>query len=186
MKKMFAVALASVGIVVGVQATVYEYNGHYYEYVYTEGLTWDQASALASTMTYNGYVGQLVTLNTEGEYNFLVSTFGGGDLDNWSIAYIGAKNVSGTYTWIDGTGAVDFSGWSASPYASGQPNASYYSLTMVGTSYNSGKIGVSSAASTATLGDMIVEYVPVPEPTCLALMAVGCAAFGLRRRVKRA
>lgn len=175
MKAWIFCLLAAVTAFTCAQAGVVEYGGHYYELVKTGG-TWDEINALANARSYNGYSGHLATWNNEAEYSFIKSNVG---LDTWTIAAVGAYNDNGTYSWVNGEGAVNFSGWSTSPWSSGEPNSANYGTAMGGSGY-SYRLG--SYSATAGIGEFVVEYEAVPEPAGLALVAVGLVAVALRRR----
>ena len=182
MNRIGIATLAVLGLFAVAQAApvLYAGNGHYYEYVNSGvGPTWDLANAQASGMTYAGLSGHLATLNTEAEYTFVnnyLNTVGA----SWDLAVVGGHNVAGTYTWVNGEGAMNFAGWGSSPWAAGEPNMGQYGVTMGNVDYDNTLV---SQASGNGFGDMIVEYQAVPEPSSLMLLAIGCAAIVGRRRV---
>jgi hypothetical protein len=64
---------------------VHSFGDHYYE-LGEESLSWSAASTRASSYTFKGAVGHLVTITTEAEKNFLASIratgwAGGNDID---------------------------------------------------------------------------------------------------------
>ncbi len=183
MNRIGIAALAVMGLL-GVSwagVSVVELNGHYYQYVNIAGLSWDQAEAQASGMSYLGLNGHLATLNTQAEYTFVnnyLNTVG----SSWDLAAVGGRNVAGTYTWINGEGAMNFAGWSSSPWYTdaGDPQAGNYGVAMGNSDYNNSLL---TQHVSMGFGDMLVEYQAVPEPSSLLLLAVGCAAIVGRRRV---
>jgi hypothetical protein len=72
-------------------------NGHYYELV-TAPLTWNAARAEAESRTFMGSPGQLLTINSQGENDFIVATFG----ESLREKSIGGQLVNGQWTWITG------------------------------------------------------------------------------------
>jgi hypothetical protein len=74
-------------------------NGHYYELVRTDGVTWKQAVELAAKSTYRGMQGYLTTITSEAENEFLSLNFG-----QVESVWAGAtdEEVEGVWTWICG------------------------------------------------------------------------------------
>jgi len=91
-------------------------NGHYYQYVQSEGITWFEANDRASGSKYKGFNGYLVTINTPEEHNFLLQNFMHYD----NAIYIGASDAAseGTWKWLNentifysGSNCVGFCLW---------------------------------------------------------------------------
>lgn len=149
-----------------------EFGGHYYEFGGYGG-TWDECNAHATTLTYLGMAGHLVTLNTEAEYNFLVSCNFDGP---WSIGWVGAYNDNGTYKWTNNEGPLETSTWSFDPMVN--YNTSNYGVTLGGSGYGSRlTTEVSSYGA-----QIIVEYEPIPEPATAGLFFAGFALLMRRRK----
>ena len=56
-------------------------NGHYYEIVLSDWITWNDARAGAAAMSYAGVDGHLATFTTSAEQDFLVGVYGGAPMD---------------------------------------------------------------------------------------------------------
>lgn len=83
-------------------------NGHYYEFVSTT-LSWTAAQAAASSSTFNGLTGYLVTITSEVESDFVFSKVPS-DVTAWAGA--SDASVEGEWRWITGpeTGTQFWSG----------------------------------------------------------------------------
>lgn len=176
MKKWVFYLFMMGGMFIGAQASLIEYGGHYYGFVKTYG-TWDEVNALAnsSTIVTNDitFAGHLWTLSSQDEYTSIRANLG---FAQWEIAFIGARNVDDTYTWVNDEGAVDFEGWIATIWNS--PNYTHYGTSIGGSGYGYG-LGTQDAGATY---QYVIEYEAIPEPTGLALVAVGLVTVaGLRK-----
>jgi len=163
------------GAFTNAQASV-EYGGHYYEFAKTYG-TWDEVNTMANTSTKTfesvTYAGHLWTLNSQSEYTSVASNLG---FSSWEIAWVGARNVNGTYTWVNNEGAVDFTGWISGIWSN--PNTADYGASIGGAGYGY-DLGTQSSSATC---QYVIEYESVPEPTSLVLVAFGTIAMALKRR----
>lgn len=167
-------------------------TGSYYDYVNQDqttgqyrGWTWLEAKADAESRTYQGRQGHLVTLTSQPEEQIL--------RDNWwaDILY-GQPHIGG----FRAAGADPVTGWE---WVTGEPFV--YTNWRQGEPNNAGGLEVylhyqsTDVASTTQYGtwgwnDMLrevrpyfIEYsAPVPEPSALALLALGGAVAARRRR----
>jgi large repetitive protein len=75
----------------------YPLNGHYYEFVAANAITWDAANTAASARTLYGLNGYLATITSASENAFIYPKLGG---DGW----IGASDAAseGVWTWVTG------------------------------------------------------------------------------------
>jgi hypothetical protein len=71
-------------------------NGHFYNYVATSS-TWDQAAALAASLTHNGQPGYLATITSAGENNVIINNFN-------LLGWLGGNDaaVEGEWRWVVG------------------------------------------------------------------------------------
>lgn len=165
-----------VAIVAGLSAVAcaapIEWGGHYYA-VISSGGTWAQAETAAASLSYNGYIGHLATINSEDEFTFLKTMPGLGD---WNITWIGAHESGGDYIWVNGEGALDFSGWSTSPWESGEPSGNY-GVAITGSGY-----GSLIRTQPGDCGEYIVEYQAIPEPASILMIGLGGSLIALYRR----
>ncbi len=87
-------------------------NDHYYDFVdFGTNTSWTEANAYASSHTYLGLSGHLVTENSQPEDDFLHNAFG---------SYIGDPNtgVPGIYAWI---GLTDIGSTGSFHWITGEP-----------------------------------------------------------------
>jgi len=150
---------------------VVEWNANYYQVISYNG-TWDEAKTAAEGLSYNGYAGHLVTLNSEDEFDFVKTITGLGD---WNITWIGGYKSGSDYFWVNDEGTLDFSEWSADPWEEGYP-AGDKGVAITGSGY-----GSNIRTQPGTCGEYIVEY-SIPEPASAMLIACGAALIGLYRR----
>jgi hypothetical protein len=91
-------------------------NGHFYQYVRQPGLSWTEASAAASQMSYNGWSGHLVSIAYGSENAFVNALRNGGDMRAW-IGLSDPNGIAeGSWRWITGE-TFDYSNWGP-----GEPN----------------------------------------------------------------
>lgn len=110
-------------------AEKFEFNGHTYELVIAEDISWDSAKAAAEASMLGGTPGHLATITSAAENDFLFSLIAPPILAAFpgkSEAWIGGSQPSGTdWEWVNGEGMIPPSGQSTNPYANwhpGEPN----------------------------------------------------------------
>lgn len=154
-------------------------NGHWYEFVSTTK-SWTNALADASSSTFMGMTGHLVTITDAAENAFVLS------VTNGARAWIGATD-------LDAFSSEGNFVWAAGPEA-GTPLA--YSNWIPGEPNNLGNIGEDfvEMRSNGQWNDLpsymrlgyVVEYspAPVPLPAGLPLVLTGVGALAVMRRRK--
>lgn len=86
--------------------TVNPANNHTYQFI-NIGSTWTDAQAAASSMTYRGRTGHLVTIADAAENSFVLTLLPG---DAGSAVWIGATETGGTLSWVTGE-PVTYTNW---------------------------------------------------------------------------
>lgn len=176
-----AVAVAFGGVSAALAGGPYYWsgNGHYYDVIHDDTLTWEQARDLAGAMTYNDgfndYAGYLATITTQDENDWLRGT-----VDVVGM-YLGGEHMggaAGNYGWITGESWTAFD---AGHWAGGEPNGDSGGLQYAWT----GEDGFNDLLRNQNYGSLtpgyVVEFELVPEPASLAVLAAG-ALFVFRRR----
>ena len=178
---MSIVTLCFVSLDAVAEPQYYAGTGHYYELV--DGVTqWGEAKTEAESQSYLGYAGYLATITSEGENDFVDSTF----LATTSVhsTFVGGTKESGNWEWITGES------WSYTNWDPGEPSGGGEErLAMLAAGTGGGSHDVRGAwndvqnfASYPNYG-YIVEY-PVPESSVLALLVLGGFGLLVRRRKK--
>ena len=154
------------------------FNGHEYDVVLAPGMTWEQARTAAMAL---GAGWDLATIGTAPENAFVESILpAAGERSHF---WIGANDlvVEGSFQWVDGTPFAFTDWWGGEPNDVGNEDYLAYDIRSGTWAWND----ASNIASTLQLIRGFVaerELRAAPEPATLALLAVGAAAAGLRRR----
>lgn len=161
-------------------------NDHYYDLI-DQSLVWSDAEALAESLTYAGYKGHLVTINSAEENLWLTSTFGG-NLTN-PFHWIGAYQLDGSlldqgWAWITGEP------WTFQNWANGEPNNFWGNEDAIHFWVDIDANGQTWADTLSSFSfPSLVEYEPaqlIPTPSTLLLFSPMLAALaGLQKRRKR-
>ena len=81
---------------------IYEFNGHYYEYVEVSSLTWEQAKTLSESRSYQGAQGYLATVTSIEERNFIDQVIFGSDKPDNIFVGGSDANAEGIWRWVTG------------------------------------------------------------------------------------
>lgn len=113
--RLVFLAVFVLGLFASAVSQVYYFagNGHYYELVATPR-TWDLARDEATTRTYFGVTGHLLTISNQAENDFIVATWG----ETAREKYIGGHTTASVWGWVTGEPFV-YTNW-----APGEPNGS--------------------------------------------------------------
>lgn len=173
-------------------------NGHYYDFVPANGISWNAARAGASSMSFNGQSGHLVTITSAGENAFLSANFNIGGRFNlaWTGGFEPADN--GVWRWADGPEAgVQFSNFAAPTAPFNYANWGGIEPNDVGATEDFMAFNIGSFFSGIAPGQWadspqnpppgsdpvrgyLVEYVaPVPEPASFLVWSLAAMCMGL-------
>ena len=168
-------------------------NGHYYQ-PFFEGIPWPNARDAAAAQSHLGYIGHLVTIDSQAENNFVFGSvyapnfpqFNGPGQSSWvwlgGFQTNGSAEPAGGWSWVTGE-PFDYSRWDSGQPSdvSGNPNG--FAQNFLHMWYQ----GYWNDASGPGFGGgdvhgYIVEYEPVPEPSVFALFVVAILALAVCRR----
>lgn len=164
--------------------TTWAGNGHEYEVITSEGVTWTDAMAAAGAM---GPGWHLVTITSADENNFVKSLLSTAENDR-SHYWLGGTDaaVEGTWAWVTGEAWGYTNWWNGEPNNSGDED--YLAMDLRGAAYawNDAPNNVGQIFQGFSNG-YIIERVAsqVPEPGVLSLLALGLLGAGVARRRSR-
>lgn len=151
-------------------------NGHQYEVVSAQGISWADARTAAQNM---GTGWDLATITSQGEQDFIATLIGpaNGTLLEY---YIGGTYSNGSWQWVTNEPFV-FTYW-----GTGEPNGNYSEPCMAldGRYHvpNWGWNDYTGAGASFLLGYVAEQHNAVPVPATILLLAPGLAGMAAARR----
>lgn len=155
-------------------------NGHEYELVNSEGISWVNANAEATRAGW-----YLVTVTSAAEHDFIVANIlSGGSTTSRSHYWIGGTDAEqeGDFRWVNGDAWGYTNWWSGEPNNSG--NEDYVAYDYRGSwAWNDAPNNLAEVYgfSRGYLRERNVGT-SVPEPVTIGLLGLGLLAIGLGRR----
>ena len=169
---------------------IYGANGHAYEVIIADAITWNDANAAATSSIFMGQSGHLATITSLGEDIFVenlraaaLGTSGFADSEAWIGGFqpAGSTEPGGGWAWVNGEGllADGYTNW-----AGGEPNDVGGGEGFLAIGLN-GLFGWNDEGNLGGIGGYVVEYsLPVPEPTTVTLLGLGVVSLAALRRRK--
>ena len=168
---------------VAAQAGTIWINGHEYEVVTSEGITWTAAKSAAEADGWS-----LATIGSAEENDFIKSLLSS-SLAVRSHFWLGAtdQDAEGVFKWIDGTPWSFLDWWGGEPNNSGDEDFLAMDLRSGAWAWNDAPDNVGSIFGFARgyVMERVADGGSVPEPGTLALLGLGLAGLAFTRRRNR-
>ncbi len=161
--------------------TCWSGNGHCYENITDDLITWQDAKIAAENLTFKGVRGHLATITSQAEQDFINTLtppqdqeppFGG------TRGWIGGfqQTDGAPYEWVTGEAFI-YTNWRV-----GEPRGDFANNYI---DFNWELLDWNDTANFDPATDgFLVEY-PIPEPSTYLMMAMGLAGLGFARRHKQ-
>lgn len=193
MRKLHLFILAVLALSSYVQATPVQWpvseggNGYYFDWV-PGYLTWTNADAAASALTFDGVHGYLATITSQPENNFFESQFSqstGQTLIGWlggykNLAEADPSNPAVGWNWVTGEPWSYTAWWTAE----GEPDNDGGNQNYVRTQPDGSAVywdDIENDPGNSYIGGYFVEYA-VPEPASALSLAFVISMLSMRRK----
>ncbi len=196
--------ILALAIVSQANAAPTAFGGHWYDVVAASGLDWPSADTAATSASYLGLPGHLVTISSAGEDAFVNALVAGGGFGEvWAGAYqnpASETDPEAGWTWVNGEGTFpgnnlgpQYAAWSplagSTAHPSGQPDDFYgpASEQYMGLNLWGPTGGWNDEGYLPLITGYVVEYQSTPDcGATLTMLGAAAVALGTAsRRLRR-